>query len=145
MGLVETITLKGNAEREKYLSVLEVIEIINSHKKNDIDVVISVMDSLGLFSLTVHELNSSDPYNPIDRPICSSYELKQKIRDYKKAAGQLDNYSEGEVFDEYITLQRFIRKILWSRFDLLKIEDIAKMTPAVKSVEPNLGYFNYAA
>lgn len=148
MGLVETITLKGNAEREKYLSVLEVIEIINSYKKNDIDVVISVMDSLGLFSLTVHELNSSDPYNPIynpiDKPICSSYELKQKIRDYRKAAGQLDNYSESEVFDEYITLQHFIRKILWSRFDLLKIEDIAKHTSLVVWSNSNALHIMYS-
>ena len=148
MGLVETITLKGNAEREKYLSVLEVIDIINSHEKNDIDVVISAMDSLGLFSLTVHELTSSDPYNPIynpiDKPICNSYELKQKIRDYRKAAGQLDNYSEGKVFDEYITLQHFIREVLWSRFDLLKIEDIAKHTSLVVWDNSNALYIMYS-
>ncbi|PKG35324.1 hypothetical protein [Psychrobacter sp. Sarcosine-3u-12] len=148
MGLVETITLKGNAEREKYLSVLEVIDIINSHEKNNIDVVISAMDSLGLFSLTVHELTSSDPYNPtynpIDKPICNSYELKQKIRDYRKAAGQLDNYSEGKVFDEYITLQHFIKKILWSRFDLLKIEDIAKNTSLIVWGDSNALYSMYS-
>lgn len=148
MGLVETVTSKGNAEREKYLSVLEVIDIINSHKKYDIEVVISVMDSLGLFSLTVHELNSSKShnpiYNPIDKPICSSYELKQKIRDYRKVAGQLDNYSEGEVYDEYITSQRFIRKILWSRFDLLKIEDIAKHTSLVVWSNSNALYIMYS-
>lgn len=148
MGLVEAITLKGNAEREKYLSVLEVIDIINSHKKNDIDEVISVMDSVGLFSLTVYELNSSDPYNPIynpiDKPICSSYELKQKIRDYRKVAGQLDNYSEGKVFDEYMTLQRFIRNILWSRFDLLKIEAIAKHTNLVVWSNSNALYITYS-
>lgn len=148
MGLVETITLKGNAEREKYLSVLEVIDIINSHEKNDIDVVISAMDSLGLFSLTVHELTSSDPYNPIynsiDKPICNSDELKQKIRDYRKAAGQLDNYSESKVFDEYMTLQHFIREILWSRFDLLKIEDIAKNTSLIVWGDSNALYSMYS-
>ena len=79
MGLAEAITLKCNAEREKYLSVYDVIEIINS---DDIDLVIHIMDSSGLFSLKVYELNNLDPYNPIYKPVCNSYELKQKVRDY---------------------------------------------------------------
>lgn len=148
MGLVETITLKGNAEREKYLSVLEVIDIINSHEKNDIDVVISAMDSLGLFSFTLHELTSSDPYNPIynpiDKPICNSHELKQKIRDYRKASGQLDDNDDGKIFYEIMTLQRFIRKFLWSRFDLLKIESIAKHTSLVVWGNTNALYSMYS-
>ena len=85
MGLAEAITLRCNAEREKYLSVYDVIGIINS---DDTDLVIHIRDSSGLFSLTVYELNNLDPFKPIYKPICNSYELKQKVRDYINARRQ---------------------------------------------------------
>ena len=139
VGLAEAITLKGNAEREKYLSVFDVIDIIGS---DDTEFVIHIMDSLGLFSLTVYELNSLDPYNPIYKPISNSYELKQKVRDYRKASRQFIH--EDNNFDEYITLQRCLKKNLWSRFDLLKIEEIAKNTSLIVWGDSNALYSMYS-
>lgn len=139
MGLVETITLKGNAEREKYLSVYDVIDIVDSH---DTELIIYIMDSLGLFSLTVYELNNLDPYNPIYKPVCNSYELKHKVRDYIKA--RLQFIYEDNNFDENMTLQRFIKKIFWSRFDLLKIEEIAKNTSLIVLGDSNALYSMYS-
>ena len=139
MGLAEAITLKCNAEREKYLSVYDVIEIINS---DDIDLVIHIMDSSGLFSLKVYELNNLDPYNPIYKPVCNSYELKQKVRDYIKARRQFIH--EDNNFDENMTLQRCLKKNLWSRFDLLKIEDIVKNTRLIVLGDSNALYSMYS-
>ena len=139
MGLVETITLKGNAEREKYLSVYDVIDIVDSH---DTELIIYIMDSLGLFSLTVYELNNLDPYNPIYKPVCNSYELKQKVRDYIKARRQFIH--EDNNFDENMTLQRCLKKNLWSRFDLLKIEDIVKNTRLIVLGDSNALYSMYS-
>ena len=143
MGLAESIILKYNAEKEKYLTVYDVVDIIDS---DDTELVIHIMDSLDLFSLTIYELNKPDSYKPIYKPICSSYELKQKIRDYRKASRQLDNYSEAEVFNEYITLQRCLKRSLWSRFDLLKIEneDIAKNTSLIVWGDSNALYSMYS-
>lgn len=139
VGLAEAITLKCNAEREKYLSVYDVIEIINS---DDIDLVIHIMDSSGLFSLKVYELNNLDPYNPIYKPVCNSYELKQKVRDYIKARRQFIH--EDNNFDENMTLQRCLKKNLWSRFDLLKIEDIVKNTRLIVLGDSNALYSMYS-
>lgn len=139
VGLAEAITLKCNAEREKYLTVYDVIEIINS---DDIDLVIHIMDSSGLFSLTVYELNNLDPYNPIYKPVCNSYELKQKVRDYIKARRQFIH--EDNNFDENMTLQRCLKKSLWSRFDLLKIEDIVKNTRLIVRGDSNAIYSMYS-
>ena len=139
VGLAEAITLKCNAEREKYLSVYDVIEIINS---DDIDLVIHIMDSSGLFSLKVYELNNLDPYNPIYKPVCNSYELKQKVRDYIKARRQFIH--EDNNFDENMTLQRCLKKNLWSRFDLLKIEDIVKNTRLIVWGDSNALYSMYS-
>lgn len=139
VGLAEAITLKCNAEREKYLSVYDVIEIINS---DDIDLVIHIMDSSGLFSLKVYELNNLDPYNPIYKPVCNSYELKQKVRDYIKARRQFIH--EDNNFDENMTLQRCLKKNLWSRFDLLKMEDIVKNTRLIVLGDSNALYSMYS-
>lgn len=139
VGLAEAITLKCNAEREKYLSVYDVIEIINS---DDIDLVIHIMDSSGLFSLKVYELNNLDPYNPIYKPVCNSYELKQKVRDYIKARRQFIH--EDNNFDENMTLQRCLKKNLWSRFDLLKIEDIVRNTRLIVLGDSNALYSMYS-
>lgn len=139
MGLAEAIILKCNAEREKYLSVYDVIEIINS---DDTDLVIHIMDSSGLFSLTVYELNNLDPYNPIYKPVCNSYELKQKVRDYINARRQFIH--EDNNFDENMTLQRCLKKNLWSRFDLLKIEEIVKNTRLIVWGDSNALYSMYS-
>ena len=139
VGLAEAITLKCNAEREKYLSVYDVIEIINS---DDIDLVIHIMDSSGLFSLKVYELNNLDLYNPIYKPVCNSYELKQKVRDYIKARRQFIH--EDNNFDENMTLQRCLKKNLWSRFDLLKMEDIVKNTRLIVLGDSNALYSMYS-
>ena len=139
VGLAEAIKLKCNAEKEKYLSVYDVIEIINS---DDTELVIHIMDSLDLLSLTVYELNKLDPFNPIYKPICNSYELKQKVIDYRKARRQFIH--EDNNFDEYITLQRCLKKNLWSRFDLLKIEDIAKNTSLIVWGDSNALYSMYS-
>lgn len=139
MGLVEAIILRCNAEREKYVSVFDVIDIIDSY---DTDIIIYVMDSLGLFSLTMYELNNLDPYNPIYKPICNSYGLKQQVIDYRKASRQF--ICEDNNFDEYITLQRGLKKNLWSRFDLLKIEDIAKNTSLIVLGDSNALYTMYS-
>ncbi|KAA0932903.1 hypothetical protein [Psychrobacter sp. ANT_H59] len=140
MGLAEAITLKSNAEREKYVSVYEVIEIIDSH---DTDIIIYVMDSLGLFSLTVYELSNLDPYIPIYKPVCNSYELKQKVRDYINARRQFIH--EDNNFDENMTLQRCLKKQkFWSRFDLLKIEFIAKNTSLIVLGDSNALYSMYS-
>ena len=139
MGLAEAIKLKCNAEKEKYLSVYDVIDIINS---DDTELVIHIMDSFDLFSLTVYELNNLDPFNPLYKPICNSYELKQKIIDYRKARRQFIH--EDNNFDEYITLQRCLKKNLWSRFDLLKIEKIVKNTSLIVWGDSNALYSMYS-
>lgn len=139
VGLAEAIKLKCNAEKEKYLSVYDVIDIINS---DDTELIIHIMDSLDLLSLTVYELNNLDPFNPLYKPICNSYELKQKIIDYRKARRQFIH--EDNNFDEYITLQRCLKKNLWSRFDLLKIEEIAENTSLIVLGDSNALYFMYS-
>ncbi len=139
MGLAEAIKLKCNAEKEKYLSVFEVIDIIDS---DDTELVIHIMDISGLFSLTVYELNNLDPYNPIYKPVCNSYELKQKVRDYIKARRQFIH--EDNNFDENMTLQRCLKKSLWSRFDLLKIEEIVKNTRLIVWGDSNAIYSMYS-
>ncbi|MFZ2844272.1 hypothetical protein [Psychrobacter sp.] len=139
MGLAEAIKLKCNAEKEKYLSVYDVIDIINS---DDTELIIHIMDSLDLLSLTVYELNNLDPFNPLYKPICNSYELKQKIIDYRKARRQFIH--EDNNFDEYITLQRCLKKNLWSRFDLLKIEKIVKNTSLIVWGDSNALYSMYS-
>lgn len=139
VGLAEAIKLKCNAEKEKYLSVYDVIDIINS---DDTELIIHIMDSLDLLSLTVYELNNLDPFNPLYKPICNSYELKQKIIDYRKARRQFIH--EDNNFDEYITLQRCLKKNLWSRFDLLKIEKIVKNTSLIVWGDSNALYSMYS-
>ena len=140
VGLAEAITLRCNAEREKYLSVYDVIDIINS---DDTDLVIHIMDSSGLFSLTVYELNNLDPFKPIYKPICNSYELKQKVRDYINARRQFIH--EDNNFDENMTLQRCLKqKLFWSRFDLLKIEEIVENTSLIVLGDSNALYFMYS-
>ena len=139
MGLAEAIKLKCNAEKEKYLSVYNVIDIIDS---DDTDLVIHIMDSSGLFSLTVYELSNLDPFKPIYKPICNSYELKQKVRDYINARRQFIH--EDNNFDENMTLQRCLKKNLWSRFDLLKIEDIVKNTRLIVWGDSNALYSMYS-
>jgi len=140
VGLAEAITLRCNAEREKYLSVYDVIDIINS---DDTEFVIHIMDNFDLFSLTVYELSNLDPFKPIYKPICNSYELKQKVRDYINARRQFIH--EDNNFDENMTLQRCLKKkLFWSRFDLLKIEEIAENTSLIVLGDSNALYFMYS-
>lgn len=142
MGLVEDNLLKTKAKRESYLPVHEVVDIVNSNENHDMDLVTNVMDSLGIFSLTAYAQTSLDLYNPVYEPIGTNYELKQKLKDLKISEQRFFENSNDYV--EYKEIGSYVAKHLWSRLDLLKIEELVKHTGLVSWGEHDALCFMYS-
>ena len=128
MDINEVINFKTDLEKGRYISVIEVIEMVESFNEGiERKDLVMFLETIDIFSIRLHPLNEYNGLVHYGHPELDE-SMGEKIRDFLYLR---ENHIKDGTHDIYESRLSHLETSCWARLDLLRIDDLVSNTDII--------------